>query len=258
MLLGGYGSSASGACAPSVEAESERGTDFGRDHCDVSPFLFRWRLGAGAQNAKTEVPVWASSWSLLFFAAACNLHDRASGRAASASGNPDFSGTLRGGRNGGRNAFVKKYFKNESRCDIISTIKYYKGGVCHETHQNFKYKKLTEYNEKRRMRRVPDILSVCMQDILYSRKSELRTYKIKCVQHCSAVSGEIRRLAAVRSEKQCSRIPAVSDLGTFFVERRVIVQAAERLQQKRIMRPGSLIYQALCFVSIDKEMKYIT
>lgn len=105
---------------------------------------------------------------------------------------------------------------------------------------------------------MPDILSVCMQDILYSRKSELRTYKIKCVQHCSAVSGEIRRLAAVRSEKQCSRIPAVSDLGTFFVERRVNVQAAERLQQKRIMRPGSLIYQALCFVSIDKEMKYIT
>ena len=31
-----------------------------------------------------------------------------------------------------------------------------------------------EYNEKGRMRRVPDILPVRMQDILYSRKPELR------------------------------------------------------------------------------------
>ena len=168
----------------------------------LSCFAGGWVLGRRTQKRKFLFGILLGVCYFLLLLAISMI---ASGRAASASGNPDFSGTLRGGRNGGRNAFVKKYFKNESRCDIISTIKYYKGGVCHETHQNFKYKKLTEYNEKRRMRRVPDILSVCMQDILYSRKSELRTYKIKCVQHCSAVSGEIRRVAAGRSEKQCSR-----------------------------------------------------
>jgi hypothetical protein len=31
-----------------------------------------------------------------------------------------------------------------------------------------------EQHEERRLRRVPDILPVCMQDILYSRKPELR------------------------------------------------------------------------------------
>ena len=37
---------------------------------------------------------------------------------------------------------------------------------------------IKSYSEKRRMRRVPDIMSVCVQDILYRRKSDLREQKI--------------------------------------------------------------------------------
>lgn len=36
------------------------------------------------------------------------------------------------------------------------------GGNGHETCKNFKYSEITEHNEKRRMRRMPDILSVSM------------------------------------------------------------------------------------------------
>ena len=43
-----------------------------------------------------------------------------------------------------------------------------------EAREDIKRKYSEEQHEERRMRRVPDILSVCMQDFLHSRKSELR------------------------------------------------------------------------------------
>ena len=49
-----------------------------------------------------------------------------------------------------------------------------KGEKHHETCKDIKYQEITEHNQKRRLRRVPDILPVCMQNILYSRKPELR------------------------------------------------------------------------------------
>jgi len=51
---------------------------------------------------------------------------------------------------------------------------YKKGEKHHETCKDIKYQEITEHNQKRWLRRVPDILPVCMQDILYSRKPELR------------------------------------------------------------------------------------
>lgn len=48
----------------------------------------------------------------------------------------------------------------------------------YEAHQDIEYEKFTEYGKKRRMRRMPDILSVGVQDFLYSWKSELRKYKV--------------------------------------------------------------------------------
>ena len=51
---------------------------------------------------------------------------------------------------------------------------YKKGEKHHETCKDIKYQEITEHNQKRRLRRVPDILPVCMQNILYSRKPELR------------------------------------------------------------------------------------
>ena len=49
-------------------------------------------------------------------------------------------------------------------------------------HIKTKYKKFTEHNEKRWMWRMSDILPVCLQDFLYSRKSELRKHKIRIRQ----------------------------------------------------------------------------
>ena len=37
-----------------------------------------------------------------------------------------------------------------------------------------KHKKITEHNQKRRLRRMPDILPVCMQNILRRGKPALR------------------------------------------------------------------------------------
>ena len=62
---------------------------------------------------------------------------------------------------------------------------------------------------------MPDILSVRMQDILYSRKSELRTYKIIRYQLTERSFPE-----RSRSVQQKSDVPGfrqVPDLGTFFV-----------------------------------------
>lgn len=48
------------------------------------------------------------------------------------------------------------------------------GGIKDETCENIKCKHLKGYDEKRRLRRMPDIMSVCLQDFLHRRKSELR------------------------------------------------------------------------------------
>lgn len=63
---------------------------------------------------------------------------------------------------------------------------------------------------------MPDILSVRMQDILYRRKSELRTYKIIRYQLAERNLFQERG----RSVQQKSDVPGfrqVPDLGTFFV-----------------------------------------
>lgn len=52
------------------------------------------------------------------------------------------------------------------------------GGRYHETCKDFKYTDIEQYCEKGRMRRVPDVLPVCMQDFLYSREPDLRAEKI--------------------------------------------------------------------------------
>jgi hypothetical protein len=43
----------------------------------------------------------------------------------------------------------------------------------YEARKDIKYKKTAEHSEKRRLRRMPDLLPVCMQDKLHSGKSEL-------------------------------------------------------------------------------------
>lgn len=43
----------------------------------------------------------------------------------------------------------------------------------YEAHQDIKYEAFTEHSEKGRMRRVPDFMSVGMQDQLYGRQPDL-------------------------------------------------------------------------------------
>ena len=45
--------------------------------------------------------------------------------------------------------------------------------IQNETRKDIKYKKITEHSKKRRLRRMPDLLPVCMQDKLHGRKPEL-------------------------------------------------------------------------------------
>ena len=47
------------------------------------------------------------------------------------------------------------------------------GGIRYEAHQDVKYTDTVQYHEEGRMRRMPDIVPVCMQDVLYSREPEL-------------------------------------------------------------------------------------
>ena len=46
--------------------------------------------------------------------------------------------------------------------------------------ENIKYTDHEQQPEKERMRRVPDILPVCMQDFLHCGKSDLRAEEIVC------------------------------------------------------------------------------
>ena len=48
----------------------------------------------------------------------------------------------------------------------------------HEESKDVNDKDIKEYNEEGRMRRMSDILPVSLQDILYSRKSDLRAEEI--------------------------------------------------------------------------------
>lgn len=50
--------------------------------------------------------------------------------------------------------------------------------VCYETNKDFKYKDFEGYNEKRRMWRMSNIMSIGLQDILHSWKSKLREQQI--------------------------------------------------------------------------------
>ncbi len=49
-----------------------------------------------------------------------------------------------------------------------------KDRLCHETRKDFENEETSEHGEEGRLRRVPDILPVCLQDILHCRKSKLR------------------------------------------------------------------------------------
>lgn len=50
--------------------------------------------------------------------------------------------------------------------------------LCDETHKDIKHKGLQRVHEKGRMRRVPDLLPVSLQNILYRRQPELRKGEI--------------------------------------------------------------------------------
>ena len=45
--------------------------------------------------------------------------------------------------------------------------------MIHEACKDFKFQHFKEQREEGRLRRMPDILPVCMQNILHSRKPEL-------------------------------------------------------------------------------------
>jgi len=74
----------------------------------------------------------------------------------------------------------KNYFSNyghlcyNTKTNVIKRRRMY----FYETCKNIKHKKITEYSKEGRMWRVPDIMSVSMQDFLYSWKSEVRADKI--------------------------------------------------------------------------------
>ena len=53
-----------------------------------------------------------------------------------------------------------------------------KGGLCYETYQNIEHQGFKKIHEKRWMWRMPDILPVCLQNIMHCRQSELRKSKI--------------------------------------------------------------------------------
>ena len=55
-------------------------------------------------------------------------------------------------------------------------------GDKNETRKDIKYTDDEQQLKEERMRWVPDILSVCMQDILYRRKSDLRAEEIRKIQ----------------------------------------------------------------------------
>ena len=57
---------------------------------------------------------------------------------------------------------------------IGKALKNQKRNGIYEAYQNAQYKISAEYTEKGRLRRVPDILPVCLQDFLHRRKPDLR------------------------------------------------------------------------------------
>ena len=69
---------------------------------------------------------------------------------------------------------IKKSFKKYNTYGIMTKVMNNKGGLRDEAYQNPEYRETAEHIEEGRMRRVPDILPVCLQDFLHSRKSELR------------------------------------------------------------------------------------
>jgi hypothetical protein len=48
----------------------------------------------------------------------------------------------------------------------------------YEACKDIKHQKITEHNQEGRMRRMPDILPVRMQDFLHGGKSDLRTAQV--------------------------------------------------------------------------------
>jgi len=62
---------------------------------------------------------------------------------------------------------------------ILIKVKKDKEECSDETCENIEYTDSEQYSKEGRMRRMPDILSVSMQDFLYSRKSDLRTQQIR-------------------------------------------------------------------------------
>ena len=61
---------------------------------------------------------------------------------------------------------------------ILIKVKKDKEECSDETCENIEYTDSEQYSKEGRMRRMPDILSVSMQDFLYSRKSDLRAEQI--------------------------------------------------------------------------------
>jgi len=59
----------------------------------------------------------------------------------------------------------------------------------YEAYQDFDNKRFKGVHEKGRMRRMPDFLSVCLQDVMHCGKPELRENQINVAARVSSDSG---------------------------------------------------------------------
>ena len=57
-----------------------------------------------------------------------------------------------------------------------------KGARKNEACTDIKYEKVTEHRKEGRLRRVPDIVPVSLQDVLHRRKSDLRAVQVICTK----------------------------------------------------------------------------
>jgi hypothetical protein len=68
----------------------------------------------------------------------------------------------------------------------------------YEACEDIKYQESSEHSEKGRLRRMPDILPVCLQDQLHSWKSELRSEEImQSVFGTDCINWDIMSAAAI-------------------------------------------------------------
>ena len=82
-----------------------------------------------------------------------------------------------------RSPVHKKWLKSAMGCVIIFPRYCWKERKNYEACTDIKHKKVTEHCKEGRLRRVPDLLPVSMQDFLHRRKSDLRAVQISFCLH---------------------------------------------------------------------------